>query len=69
MLNLANKLKQLKLDLKHWNKEVFSNIERKKSLLKELQSLDYLEEERPLAEEEKVKRAKAKAYSENVALL
>lgn len=67
---MANKLKWLELDLKCWNKEVFNNIEeRKKSLLEELQSLDYLEEERPLAEKEKVKRAKAKADSENVALL
>lgn len=33
---LANKLKGLKLDLRHWNKE-FSNIrERKKSLLEEI---------------------------------
>lgn len=58
---LANKLKRLKLDLKRWNKEVFDKIEgRKKSLLEVIQSLDYLEEERSLEEEEKVRRAKAK---------
>ncbi len=43
--HLANKLKRLKLDLKHWNKEVFGNIvKKKKSLLEELQCLNYLEE-------------------------
>jgi hypothetical protein len=67
---LDNKLKRLQLDLKRWNKEVFGNIEqRKKSLLGEIQSLDYLEEERPLVEEEKIRRAKAKVDLENVAVL
>ncbi len=31
----ANKLKRLKLDLKHWNKEVFENVEEKKKALME----------------------------------
>jgi hypothetical protein len=42
--------------------EVFGSGERKKSLLKEIQSLDHLEEER-------VRRAKTKAELENVALM
>jgi hypothetical protein len=63
----ASKLNRLKNDLKCWNREVFSNVgESKKFLLEEIQSLDQLEEERYLVEEERVKRAKAKAYLENV---
>jgi hypothetical protein len=59
---LANKLKQLKLDLKRWNKEVFKNVEEsKKSLLEEIQALDGLEDEQ-------VRRVKAKTYLENVPL-
>lgn len=66
---LANKLKWMKLDLKRW-KEVFENVEeRKKSLLEEIQVLDYLEEKISLVEEEKVKRATVKADLENVALM
>jgi hypothetical protein len=43
---LANKLKWLKLNFKRWNKEAFGHVEeRKKSLLEEVQVLDYLEEE------------------------
>jgi len=59
---LANKLKHLNLELKHWNKEVFGNVEdRKKSLFEEIQALDGLEHKR-------VKRAKAKTDLENVPL-
>lgn len=39
------------------------------SLLEDLQSLDYLEEERPLVEKEKVRRAKVKIDLEDDALL
>lgn len=52
------------------HKEVFGNVvERKKSLLLEIQVLDGLEEERLLVEEERVRRAKAKIGQENVALM
>jgi hypothetical protein len=54
----AYKIKQLKLDLKSWNKEVFGNVkEKRKCLMEEIQSLNLLEEERPLVDEEIVKRA------------
>jgi hypothetical protein len=67
---LANKLKLLKLDLKHWNKEVFRNVEEmKKSLLEEIQVLDGLEEERLFVEKQRVRRAKAKVDLENVVLM
>jgi hypothetical protein len=60
----------MKLDLKCWNKEVFGNVEvRKKSLLEEIQALNLLEEERPLAEEEIVKRATLKAKLKRVVLM
>jgi hypothetical protein len=47
----------LKLDLKHWNKEVFENVEeKKKALMEEIQPLDLLQEERPLAKERERER-------------
>jgi hypothetical protein len=47
---LAYKLKHDKLDLKRWNYS--RNVEeRNKSLLAEIQTLDLLQEDRPLAEE------------------
>jgi len=65
----------LKLDLKHWNKEVFENVEeKKKALMEEIQPLDLLQEERPLAKErererERVKRAFMKADLDNIVLM
>lgn len=66
----ANKVKQLKIDLKRSNKEVLKNVEEnKRFLMEEIPSLDYLEEDRSLIEEKRVSRAKAKADLENVALV
>jgi hypothetical protein len=46
---LAHKLKALKINLKRWNEEVFSNVEKwKKVLLDELWDLEVNVEERPL---------------------
>jgi hypothetical protein len=56
-LVLAKKLKQLKFDLKRWNK-VFDNVEeRNKFLLEDIQVLDFLKKKRSVVEEERVKRA------------
>jgi hypothetical protein len=64
---LAYKLKHVKLDLKRWNNS--GNVEeRKKSLLAEIQTLDLLQEDRPLAEEI-VKRDLLKADVEKVVLM
>ena len=66
---MGYKLKRIKLDLKCWNKEVFGNVERKKFLEEEIQSLDLLGKERPLVEEDIVKRALLKAYLEKVVFM
>jgi hypothetical protein len=67
---LAYKLKWLKLDLKCWNKEVFENVKvRKKFFLEKIRSIDLIEKESPLAEEEIVKRALLKVDLEKVPLL
>jgi len=64
---LAYKLKHVKLDLKRWNNS--GNVEeRKKSLLAEIQTLDLLQEDRPLAEEI-VKRDLLKVDVEKVVLM
>lgn len=54
---------------KHWNKEVFGNVEeRKKSLLEEIQVLDGLEDERLLVGE-RVRMDKVKTNLEKLALM
>jgi len=53
----ARKLKALKVDLKKWNKEVFGNVGvQKNEMEKGLSELDMIAEERPLSEEENIKR-------------
>jgi hypothetical protein len=53
----ARKLKALKVDMKKWNEEVFGNVGvQKKELEKGLSELDMIAEERPLSEEENIKR-------------
>jgi len=53
----ARKLKALKVDLKKWNEEVFGNVGvQKKEMKKGLSELDMIAEERPLSEEENIKR-------------
>lgn len=47
----------LKVDMKKWNEEVFGNVGvQKKELEKGLSELDMIVEERPLSEEENIKR-------------
>jgi hypothetical protein len=66
---LAQKLKALKADLKIWNEQVFSNVEfRKKALLEELNSLDCLEEDRGLVDEEKLRKSVVICELEHVTL-
>jgi hypothetical protein len=66
----ANKVRQLKIDLKRLNKEVLKNVEEsKRFLMEEIPSLDYLEEDICLIEEKRISRAKVKADLENVALV
>jgi hypothetical protein len=53
----ARKLKALKHDLKQWNEEVFGNVgANKKKLENDLCELDLIAEERPLSDEEILKR-------------
>jgi len=54
---LANKLKDLKIDLKKWNEEVFGGIgKKKKELLESIRELDLVEECRCLEEDKKVRK-------------
>jgi hypothetical protein len=54
---LAQKLKALKVDLKKWNEEVFGNVGmQKKEMEKGLCELDMIAEERPLSEDETIKK-------------
>jgi hypothetical protein len=56
-LQLAHKLKSLKVDLRVWNKQMFGNVEnQKKNPLEELSVLDGLEEEIVLYDEEKLRK-------------
>lgn len=67
---LAHKLKDLKVDLKVWNKHLFDNVENtKKNLLEELSVPDALEEERVLCDEEKIRKYIVIRYLERVTLL
>jgi hypothetical protein len=55
---LACKVKALKADLKVWNEEVFSIVDRlKRPHLEELQDLRVVEEERASSIEERVRKA------------
>ena len=57
MIELKEKLKKLKFDLKLWNKEVFGNIGLKKqNLLQELHILDMKDDESNLGEDDMVRR-------------
>jgi hypothetical protein len=54
---LANKLKALKVDLKKWNEEVFSDVGKKKEELMEgIRDLDCIDEGRGLMEEERIRK-------------
>jgi hypothetical protein len=53
---LANKLKALKVDLKKWNEEVFSDVGKTKELLEGIRDLDYIDESRGLVEEERMRK-------------
>jgi hypothetical protein len=60
---LARKLKALKLDLKKWNEEVFSNIGRNKKILLEDCRVFYVyEESKALDEEELLKKVEVYFY-------
>jgi hypothetical protein len=67
---LAKKLKALKLDLKKWNEEVFGHVGLKRNqLMAQLNQLDVLVEDRPLSEEEQLRKESIKAEIERNALL
>uniref|UniRef100_A0A2N9HXJ9 Reverse transcriptase domain-containing protein n=1 Tax=Fagus sylvatica TaxID=28930 RepID=A0A2N9HXJ9_FAGSY len=67
---LVQKLKSLKVDLRRWNKETFGDVNvRKHDLQAQIQDFDFLEETRPLSEEEGVAKEHLKAELENVLLL
>jgi exonuclease III len=67
---LVQKLKSLKVDLRRWNKETFGDVNvRKHDLQAQIQDFDFLEETRPLTEEEGVAKDHLKAELENVLLL
>ena len=52
-----DKLKRVKIEIKHWNKEVVSNAKsRKQQLLVEIEDLDRQDDEGILSEEMRVKR-------------
>lgn len=54
---MANKLKALKVDLKKWNEEVFSDVGKKKEELMEgIRDLDCIDEGRGLMEEERIRK-------------
>jgi exonuclease III len=66
---LANKLKNLKTDLKKWNEEVFGDIGRKKKELMEgIQEMDGVAENRGLMEDEKMKMEDMSRELENTLL-
>ena len=67
---LACKLKALKRDLKHWNKQVFGDVAfRKKSLLTELLDIDMRGEMQVLTQEDRTRRLVVKSYIDYLASL
>ena len=67
---LAQKLKVLKVDLKKWNREEFSDLAfRKKNMLTELMGLDAREELVGLSNEEQIRRLHLKGDIEQLASL
>jgi hypothetical protein len=67
---LAKKLKALKMDLKKWNEEVFGHVGHKRNqLMAQLNQLDVLVEDRPLSEEEQLRKESIKAEIKRNALL
>jgi hypothetical protein len=60
----------LKINLKRWNEEVFSNVEKwKKVLLDELWDLEVNVEVRPLSDAEKVRKDVISSDLERITLL
>jgi hypothetical protein len=54
---LAHKLRALKTDLKNWNEEDFGNFgKQKKDLLDGIHDLDIVAEEKPLSDDERLRK-------------
>jgi hypothetical protein len=49
-------LSPLKVDLKKWNEEVFSDVRKKKELMEGIRDLDCIDEGRGLVEEERIRK-------------
>jgi len=57
LVGLKEKLKRMKIEIKHWNKEVFSSTKRiKQQLLAEIEELDKCDDEENLLDAIRVKR-------------
>lgn len=67
---MAQKLEDLKLNLKKWNEEVFGNVEmRKKNFLVEVHDLEAIVEERFLSDEKTTRKAKITSDLKMITLL
>lgn len=67
---LTRKLKDLKLDLKKWNAEVFGNVEHKRTqLMMQLNQFDVLVENHPLSKDEILQKERIRADLERNTLM